>query len=439
MYKHLSKFKALVGLGILVRLALCFWTGHPWDFETFIRVGYYVANGSSLFQAENYYIEGLGQPVFPYVSGLGYLPAWGLYTAFAYKIYSFSPFSPLFYYFMLKLAPIVGDLASAYIIYLLTLIFTDDDVRKARLNSLMFFLCPFTIFISAVWGMFDSVPLAFTLASVLLLLLERFCWSGFCLGMGIYFKVVPIIYLPINLFYIGKRRGIKEATTHLLVAVGVPLILTIIPIILFNWELSKAAITVFSQTQKTGEVLTYWNLNILLNHLFPNVFSTETVSEVFSFPLVRYLWILGLMLSYFYYYKLQIPSFNEEGSRRCDLNMLLTGYLLTTISFLLTRTFIPEQFVLYLAPMIIIQLELSRFPKWKHIWISALIFAFVNLYPFAFAYLVDSNLWYTFSYLATTQPYSTARYAARSISALLFDYLLLKTLFGTVKRYGKNF
>jgi len=127
MHKHLDKFWALILLGLIVRLALCFWTGHPWDFEVFIRVGYYVAKGSSLFgiyPAESYYNEGLGQPIFPYVTGLGYLPAWGLYTALAYKIYSLLPVSPFFYYFLLKLAPMLGDLASTQLIYSLTRIVT---------------------------------------------------------------------------------------------------------------------------------------------------------------------------------------------------------------------------------------------------------------------------------------------------------------------------
>lgn len=68
-------WKKLIFIGLITRLFLSFWTGHPWDFEVFIRVGYNVANGSSLFQLKNYYVAGLGQPIFPYVGGLGYFSA----------------------------------------------------------------------------------------------------------------------------------------------------------------------------------------------------------------------------------------------------------------------------------------------------------------------------------------------------------------------------
>jgi len=431
-------FKRLILLGLLVRLVLCSWTGHPWDFEVFIRVGYYVAKGSNLFgifPAESYHNEGLGQPIFPYVTGLGYLPAWGLYTALAYKIYSLLPVSPYLYYFMLKLAPTLGDLASTYLFYLLTLTAT-GDIKKARLNTLTFFLCPFIILVSSVWGMFDSIPLAFTPASMLLLLSDKPFLSGLCLGIGIYIKIVPIIYIPIHALYLNSKKGVKGALTHLLTTLLVPFILTMVPLVLFGWETSKAAITIFSQTQKTGEVLTYWNLSVLLNDLFPETFSRETLNEVFSFPLVRYFWVLGLIVGYLLYHKLQ-----RNSSELHDLNLLLKGYLFATIGFLLTRTFIPEQFVLYLAPLIVVQagnLPSKRTWGWMHVWVLALTFTFINLYPFAFAYLVNPNLWYIFSYWAFTKPYSSVRYFARFITAVAFDLLLVKILSEMVEKHGES-
>ncbi|MEM3700982.1 MAG: hypothetical protein QXL57_09010 [Candidatus Bathyarchaeia archaeon] len=431
-----NMFKAFILTGLLVRLVFSFWTGHPWDFEVFIRVGYHVANGSNLFgtfSSESYYTKGLGQPIFSSVTGLGYLPAWGLYTAFAYRIYSLLLLSPFLYYFMLKLAPIIGDLVSTYLVYSLTSALT-GDVQKARTSALTFFLCPFVIFISSVWGMFDSISLAFTLASILLLLLDKTCWSSLCLGMGIYIKVIPIIYLPIHLIYLNGKRGIKETLTHLLISLAVPFVLTMIPIIYFGWETSKAAATILSQTQKTGEVLTYWNLGALLNDLFPKTFQSESLNEIFSFPLVRYFWVLGLMVGHLLYYK-----FQRDSSELPDLSLLLKGCLFVTMGFLLTRTFIPEQFVIYLAPLTVVEAENPNSRKifgWKYVWVLALTFAFVNLYPFAFAYLINPDLWYTFNHWAFTKPYSSIRYSARFVTAVVFDLFLVKILSEMVSNYG---
>ena len=425
----LKHFRILLALGLLTRFALSFWTGHPWDFEVFIRVGYHVAHGASLFQSKNYYVTGLGQPIFPHVTGLGYLPAWGLYTAFAYTVYQSFPLSPFLYYFILKLPLILGDLATTYIIFLLTLNFT-HDIEKAKRNSLIFFLCPFVIFISSIWGMFDAIPVSFTIFSIFLLLLGKIYWSALSLGLGIYFKVIPIIYLPIQFLFISRKRGIVDAIIHFLISSIVPFVLTLVPVILFGWEFSKSMITVFSQTQKPGDVLTYWNISALLNDLFPSFFSAELLNSLFSFPPIRYLWILGLIVAYLLYYEHwnKLPEDNVENAKS-----LLTGFSFVTIGFLLTRTFIPEQFVLYLLPTIVVSTKISIHRYYRYIWILALSFALVNIYPFTFAYLLNANFWNVFNYLATTPPFSTLRYIARFIMALLFDYCLLKLFMNMVR------
>jgi len=429
---YLESYKKLIAFGLMLRFAICFWTGHPWDFEVFIRVGYYIAHGSSLFQAANPYVAGLGQPIFPNMSGLGYLPAWGLYTAFAYKIYQAFPASPFIYYFLLKLLPILGDLALAYVIFLLTFNST-HDVQKARRNSLIFFLCPFVIFISSVWGMFDSISVSFAMISILLTLLDKPYWSAFSLGLGIYFKVIPLLYLPVLLLFINKKKGAGETVLYFLVSSLTPFVFTLIPVTFFRWSIPEAAITVLSQTEKTGDLLTYWNISVLLRDLAPNVFSTETLTSFFSFPIIRYFWMLGLMVAYFLYYKLQ-TELPDDSTPAQNLNLLLKGFLFVTIGFLLTRTWVPEQFVIYLLPMAVMLTGVMPVQKYYElIWINALIFASVNLFPFAFAYLINTDFWNMFNYVANTQPSSTIRYVARFVIAVFFDYYLLKFWFKMVK------
>jgi hypothetical protein len=424
----------LLAVGLLVRSALSFWTGSPFDFEIFIRVGYFVANGTSPTLSRYPYVTGLGQPIYPYVSGLGYLPAWGLCLGFAFKVYEIFPFSPYFYYFLIKLLPILADLASAYVIYLLVLNFR-GNVEKAEKASLILFLCPFVVFLSSIWGMFDSIPIFFTLLSLLLMLSDRTCWSAVSLGLGIYFKVMPIIYLPIQLFFISRKKGLKETTAFLLVALTVPFLLTLIPLVFFRWPVSETAVTVLSQTDKVGEGLSYWNFGSFLKDLFPNMFTQESINSFFGFPLIRYLWILGLLSGYLLYYECQQNSSKDQTA---DLDLLLAGFSITTIGFLLTRTFIPEQFVLYLLSTMVILSSTSIQTYFKRVWIIALTFVFVNLYPFAFAYLINMNLFSVFNYLATTQPFSTVRYATRFIIAVLFDYTLLGLVSTMVRKHEKS-
>jgi hypothetical protein len=272
------------------------------------------------------------------------------------------------------------------------------------------------------------------LVSILLALLDKPYWSAFSLGLGTYFKVIPLLYLPVLLLFINKKRGAKETVLYLLVSGLTPFVLTLIPVTFFGWSIPEAAATVLSQTQKTGDVLTYWNISVLLRDLAPNVFSTEALTSFFSFPIIRYLWMLGLMVAYFLYYKLQ-TGLSDEPTPAQNLDLLLKGFLFVTIGFLLTRTWIPEQFVLYLLPMAVMLTGVGPVQKYyKLIWISALIFASANLFPFAFAYLINADFWNVFNYVANTQPFSTIRYAARFVIAAFFDYCLLKFWFRMVKK-----
>src|SRR6202030_3487133 len=56
-------------------------------------------------------------------------------------------------------------------------------------------LCPFTIVISSVWGMFDQIILVFVLGSILLV--QETQKSALMQALGFIFKVIPLIYLPI--------------------------------------------------------------------------------------------------------------------------------------------------------------------------------------------------------------------------------------------------
>jgi len=430
--RNLLSWRTAILIGLLVRLLLCFWTGNPSDFEIFIRTGYHVAHGASPTQQKVYYVEGIGQPTYPYVSGLGYPSPWGLYLALAYKTYQLLPISSYFYYFLIKLLPIAGDLIATYIIYRLALEYT-KNLKKAQTLSLVFFLCPFVIFISSVWGMFDSIPILFTLISILLLLYEKPYWSALSLGLGILFKIIPIIYLPVQLLFLRKKRGVRDAVLYLLIAMIVPFILALTPIIVYGWEISEATVTVFSQTQRRGGSLTYWNIAALLKNLFPNLFSVEILNSLFSFPPIRYLWILGLIAAYLLYEERHTKIHSD--ARVDNLRVLLEGFSFATIGFLLTRPFVPEQFVLYLLPFLIILPASKSLKKYYRLtWGFALVFALVNFYPFAFAYLIDIEFWNIFNYLIDTSPFSTIRNVIQFAVVIVFDWFLVKLLFKMRKK-----
>jgi hypothetical protein len=101
-----------------VREAFSFWTAHPFDFEIWVRVGYWVARGYTPYDATPVAPGLTFSPVFTGTNhaAIGYLPLWPLLLAAIYLLYTVVGFgTPFAYYFLLKQPMILGDFALGYL------------------------------------------------------------------------------------------------------------------------------------------------------------------------------------------------------------------------------------------------------------------------------------------------------------------------------------
>src|SRR5579864_8159844 len=82
------RVRTILALGIIVREAFSFWTGHPFDFEIWVRTGYWVVRGLSPYAP---------LPFAPGASfandfgngnnaAIGYLPFWPLLLGAIYEL-----------------------------------------------------------------------------------------------------------------------------------------------------------------------------------------------------------------------------------------------------------------------------------------------------------------------------------------------------------------
>src|SRR3989442_15999822 len=88
----LMRPRVLVLLGLLIREAFSFWTGHPYDLEVWLRNAYFVSQGANPYTAYFPPVPGLSfaflnQPL----GGGGYLPLWPLIVAGLYRVYVVIP------------------------------------------------------------------------------------------------------------------------------------------------------------------------------------------------------------------------------------------------------------------------------------------------------------------------------------------------------------
>ena len=97
--------------------------------------------------------------------------------------------------------------------------------NRAYEYTRLWILNPYVIFISAVWGMFDSLPALFTMVAIYFFLQEKYDKSAISLALGALFKMYPILFAPIlSLICCKKSKRVTSALKYLLISFGLTLL-----------------------------------------------------------------------------------------------------------------------------------------------------------------------------------------------------------------------
>jgi len=266
-------------------------------------------------------------------AALGYLPFWPLVVGALYKFYVLigSP-SRFVYYFLLKQPVIVSDVLVGYLLYRYLERRGSD---KASFVMKVWLFSPFNIIVSALWGMFDSIAVLFVL---LALSVRPGAYRGFWSGVATFAKSIPVIYaIPLS-------RG-PNPLRNLALAVGVPVVATLGIVWLMGWPFSAFGTTMQSTLATGRQSLSAWEVMFYLNSLgwIPN-------SAIdFYYQWGGYIWIAGVALATVLSYK----WFGFDTERG-----LIHSMLLTTVTFLVLRGQVNEQYALYLFALALIDVAL---------------------------------------------------------------------------------
>jgi hypothetical protein len=264
---------------------------------------------------------------------IAYLPFWPLVTGLLYAAYSLVGFGNRFaYYFLLKQPEIAGDIILAYLLY------TYVSSRKPEASKwvLTFWaLSPFTIIISGIWGMFDALAMTFVMLSIMT---AESVKSSFWAGMSIFVKSIPVIYAIPSML----RKTIRPWA---IVLAGLSTaLLSIVVIVAMGWTLSTAAVTLASTVGKGGESMSAWDLFFYLN----------SVGVLPSLPSLAYqvlglVWIPALVVFTVIAYR----KFHFDEDRA-----LVQSLILVTLTFLIFKARIVEQYAVYLIALCLIDVAL---------------------------------------------------------------------------------
>ena len=384
----------IVVAGLLIRIILMPITAHPYDVYAWYTLSMdslknptvYVYNFPPLWY--NYmmlpiaHAYSLLSQVFP----TGTIPMASLPSALNFYPSMGVDYVPgMLFNTIVKIPFLLSDILLTLLLYKTLMEFTKNK-GLAEKASLLWFLNPFVIWISAGWGMWDTMPALFSLASFYLIQKKRITLSAISLSLGVASKLYPALFIVPIAFYILKSKSYDEkykSSLKYFLAFLVTSTLLFLPYFgiissFFSsyFMTNPASSTLDSVTNPLGFGLTYWSL-YSLNRLVNLPISAElvTIVSVGSIMLV----FVSLMLVY---WRISKITFNKQPF---DLALVM---VLPVLALLLSYRIIPEQWFIWALPFLIV-LYVGKQVKGIYFWgasFIALLYAILNC-PLPFFFL----------------------------------------------------
>lgn len=423
-----SKNKLVIAfvIGLGVREILAPFTGHPFDFELWLRIGYYVSRGNDPYTITAP-IPGLSFPGAQDMTWIGYPPTWAFFQAGLYRLYSVSGINNRFvYYFIVKQPMVWADVIVAFL--LLRLIGGLNEPENGIRAFAFWMLCPFTIVISAIWGMFDQIILVLVLGSILIV--RETQKSALMEALGFLLKVIPLIYFPLMSFVQDSKQKIA---TYLSISVGASILFALLPYLFFrNWKLSQLIGVGVSVTSKLGGSMNYW--------IIPAVYSEyKTIPPSIGnlLNILAFLWIPAVLFASVFCI-LQI-----RGRENLTRNLSLATLFITLV-FFLTKSIVNEQYLIYFLGLGLVDYYVmssgTRRKLFHAIWITSLAFLAANNTYFTRFFEPLSIKYMALDIMFESGKYGEVRYGILVATGVLFSVFALFytiSLYSEIKKIGE--
>ena len=395
----------IVLAALIVRVAIAPFFMHAGDLGTIYESSAIALNGGNLYNfvyqqtVQMQYATGL--PVF--FEGYAYHPLliyffvpfyWG-YTLIAGPgpaiIGGHFPSLPVLVYpwalvaiFMLKIPIILADVAVVYIL-------SGFDIKKAEIYA----FCPYIIFISVVWGMFDTIVAVFLLLSYLTFNNKSsYALSGFTYGLSL-MKLYTIVLLPLYVVRLwGKWKDLGKFLLGLLA--------TLIPVA-YYWIVSP---------------IPFWN--VLVGFQGSRVMGgVNLYNFVWIIPDVRFDLQLSMIPNILLVISVAVIVL-AYGRRLPMLEAILAVML---VSFVFGKV-LNEQFLVSIFPLMLLCKKCDT-----RLWIAPFVFIFLRspFYYFAIPILWSSPYFYDLYFQADTiwRNLQTAGYLTIPMYAIGVSFSLL--------------
>ncbi len=298
---------------------------------------------------------------------------------------------------LIKLPSIFADVLCGWLLYRLTEKKTGE--AGALFLSALYLFCPAVLINSTVWGQADSLCVLVLLAAMLLLRREAPLWvaaAGALYGVGLLMKPQMLLFAPVFLFFVCKRKDWKGLGLGLLGAF-LAVFLLALPCTRnfdFTW--------LFQQYVDTMGYYNYFTINAynLYALLGLNWFSLDSMPGWVSPVLTAASALLAVALSAALYWK----------SKKKESFFVLPCVIMATIYLVA-----PKMHERYLFPMLFFLLLCAGLTRDIRLYLSFLLFSMVHFLNVSFVLYLNN------SYIEPTSPIILLLSA---MHLLLYGYLL---------------
>ena len=389
----IAKFQPIINVlifGVLIRIVLALYLTHDWDFQVWYISFADVTSGLKS----------------PYATmSFSYPPLWA---------YTLTPFASIFSLFsnvndaiirtningplivainplfnlLVRLPLIASEIFVGLIIFNHVLKY--KNMHTAYRSFALWFLNPFVIFISCVFGQFDVLAALMVVLAFIFLLEKKYLNSGLSLGLGALTKIYPIYLLPLYFIFAlmdeiyGEKKSqvfaiFKKTLSHyaLIFAGLISSFLLILPPLLISGSFSNFLNAVFRRSEYitslggisptnlvyfTGPELFFW-----LNEAGRPQFLFSSLSII--------LWSSILLVSLFYAFRSKI-SFPHQK--------FLYAQIMAICCIYLTSLMVNPQYIIWILPFLVLCYGIYNdfFKRYIILSISALFFALYWIRPF---------------------------------------------------------
>ena len=302
--------------------------------------------------------------------------------------------------FLAKLPIIFFDFATAVLIYKVIGDLT-QDLKKSTVGMGLFFLNPYSIWISAVYGQFDVVPAFFLLLSLVFLVKKDPWKAALCMASSAALKFFSVLLVFPSILYFWRTS--KKRSLGFLTGLVSSLFLFSLPFLVLNARAFFSFVSVPLATNYLGQ------LSIL------SVFRAFGICQApASFiPLSNIITLSALI--FFYVFLLRNQFLVSDGIWRMN-----RVFLLSILLFFLSFRQVNEQYLMWVLPFMVLDVVLdgSAFKHYMFMSLLALAYSISNIY---FVSLFTPMLTITNSLLPLVQLLQPVPYAPP-----------LQALFGTL-------